>query len=71
MAVDKGERFRAFLVDREGSSVMVEMHDDESNYFFTILSFNEIEGFKIVEPKVVYYGQILEKEKRRVDDEIL
>jgi hypothetical protein len=34
---------------------MVEMHDDNKNYFLTILSFNESEGFKIVDPKVEYY----------------
>ncbi len=53
---EKGEKFRSFFVDREGSDVMAEMLDEERNYYLTILSFNEMEGFKIVEPKVVYYG---------------
>ena len=39
---------------------MAEMRGYNRTYYFTLLSFNEIEGFKVVEPKIVYYGQILE-----------
>ncbi len=65
---EKGEDFRSFIVDREGTDIMVEIYDDERNYYMTLVSFNEASGFKIVEPKFVYYGQILEEEKRKSDD---
>ena len=68
----KEEKFGAFLVDREGSDVMVEISTDvfdEFQYiYFIILSFNETEGFKIIEPKAVLGGKKLEEGKPKSDD---
>jgi hypothetical protein len=47
---------------------MIEMKDDERNYYFTIIHYSESEGFKVIEKKVNYYQQILVK-KDESDEE--
>jgi hypothetical protein len=64
---EKNEEFRCVFVEAKGEQVVVEIKDDNRNYYFTIIEFTESEGFKIVDEKLSYYKNIMVK-KKGVDD---